>query len=120
MKTWLRLQLLGVLTIIAAAQTDLRMATVDGVVRNLKTGEPLADVRVSITPELQLPVTTPAAAAAKTATTDADGRFSITAVTPGRYAVSATRTLFFRPRRDAGPAALSLGEGQRLTGIQIL
>src|SRR5688572_9304212 len=115
-----RLLLLGVLTIIAAAQTDLRMATVDGVVRNLKTGEPLADVRVSITPELQLPVTTPAAAAAKTATTDADGKFNITAIPPGRYLVTATRTLFFRARRDSGPVALSLGEGQRLTGIPIL
>jgi hypothetical protein len=109
--------------IVAAAQTaDLRTATIEGTVKNLKTGEPLADVRVTATPEVTPGSTTPVptATATKTATTDADGKFSVTAVPPGRYLLSATRTLFFRPRRDAGLTALTLAEGQRLTGVQVL
>jgi hypothetical protein len=93
---------------------------VEGTVRNLKTGELLADVRVTLVQELTAPPPTPTAVASKTATTDADGKFTITAVPPGRYLVNATRTLFFRSRRDSGPAALTLAEGQRLTGVQIL
>src|SRR5688572_480894 len=124
MKRALKLLLLSTLSVaIAAAQTDLRTATIEGTVRNLRTGEPLADVRVTLAAEQQGIATTPLAtppAAAKTATTDADGKFSITAIAPGRYVVSATRTLYFRPPRGAGPAVLTLGEGQRLSGVQLL
>ncbi|HZI50805.1 MAG TPA: carboxypeptidase-like regulatory domain-containing protein, partial [Terriglobia bacterium] len=105
---------------VAVAQTDLRTATVDGVVRNLKTGEPLADVRVAFAPEFTPAGATPAANTAKNATTDADGKFSITGIQPGRYLVNATRTLFFRARKDAGPLALTMSEGHRLSGVQIL
>jgi hypothetical protein len=109
--------------VITAAQTaDMRTATLEGIVKNLKTGEPLADVRVTAAPEVMPGSLAPAPAptATKTATTDAEGKFSITAMPPGRYFLSATRTLFFRPRRDAGPIAVTLTEGQRLTGIQVL
>jgi protocatechuate 3,4-dioxygenase beta subunit len=97
--------------VVVAAQTQVRPATIEGTVKNLKTGEPIADVRVSLTSEL-------AAAGAKSATSDAEGKFSITGVTPGRYNVAAARTLFFRPRRNAGPSALTVAEGERLAGIQ--
>jgi hypothetical protein len=106
--------------IILVAQTDLRNATVEGTVRNLKTGEPLADVRVTLVQELPAPALVPTPVASRNATTDADGKFTITAISPGRYLVNATRTLFFRSRRDSGPAALTLAEGQRMTGVQIL
>jgi hypothetical protein len=111
--------LLTAMTIVA--QTDLRNATVDGTVRNLKTGEPLADVRISITPGLSEAGITPVSGPIyfKTATTDADGKFTITAIAPGRHSVTATRTLFFRPRRDSGPITLTLNEGQRLSGVQL-
>src|SRR5262252_365268 len=120
MKIWLKaLPLLA--AIVIAAQTDLRNATIEGTVRNLKSGELLADVRITLAPESPA-ATTPGSpvAASKTATTDADGKFTMTALPPGRYVVTATRTLFFRPRRDSGPAVLTLSEGQRLTGVQLL
>jgi len=114
MKTWLALLLTALLTSAAAvAQTDLRTATVEGTVKNLKTGEPIPDVRVTVTPD-------PAAAGTRSATTDGDGRFTITAVSPGRHTLSATRTLFFRPRRDAGPVALTVAAGERIRGLEML
>jgi protocatechuate 3,4-dioxygenase beta subunit len=99
---------------IAAAQTTPRTATVEGVVKNLATGDPITDVRVTLTSEN---TTTPGA---RSATTDAEGRFMIEGIAPGRHAIGATRTLFFRPRRNAGPAAVTVAEGERLRGIQIL
>ena len=104
---------LFVLAAISAAQSQVRPAAVEGTVKNLRTGEPVADARVTLTPE-------PPGAGTKTADTDAEGRFAITGIAPGRYAIAATRTLFFRPRRDAGAAVLALGEGQSLTGVQVL
>src|SRR5678815_3526625 len=121
MRIWFKTLPVLLTALTTVAQTDLRNATVDGTVRNLKTGEPLADVRISITlgiPEAGItPVSGPIYS--KTATTDADGRFTITAISPGRHSVTATRTLFFRPRRDSGPTTLTLNEGQRLSGVQL-
>jgi hypothetical protein len=105
--------LLGILML---GQAAVRPATIEGIAKNLKTGEPLADVRVTVTPEQ------PAAGApaAKNATTDAEGKFSITGVVPGRYTVTATRTLFFRPRRNTGAVAVTVAADQRLRDLQIL
>ena len=116
MNVWLKLPVL-LTVMILIAQTDLRTGTVEGTVRNLKTGEPLAEVRITLGPEPG-PVATPNAAA-KSVTTDADGKFTITALPPGRYLVNATRTLFYRSRRDAGPTTLTLSEGQRLANVQL-
>jgi hypothetical protein len=121
MKIWLKALPVLSTVIFLAAQTDLRNATVEGTVRNLRTGEPIADVRITLATELPtLGGAPPSGTNTKTATTDADGRFTVTAIPPGRYLVTATRTLFFRSRRDSGPAVLTLAEGQRLTGVQIL
>jgi hypothetical protein len=105
--------LLGILML---GQTAVRPATIEGIAKNLKTGEPLADVRVTVTPE---PAVT-GAPAAKSATTDAEGKFTITGVVPGRYTVNATRTLFFRPRRNTGTVAVTVAPDQRLRDVQIL
>jgi len=114
--------LLALTFVLIAAQATLRTADVEGVVRNLKTSEPLVDVRVTLTPEITpgVPLTAVAPTSSKTATTDAEGKFTIAGINAGRYTISATRTLFFRPKRDAGPVTLSISEGQRLSGVQIL
>jgi len=117
---WLKALPLFFTGIIIVAQADLRNATIEGTVRNLKTGEPLADVRITLVQELSAPPLVPTPVASKTATTDVEGKFTITAIPPGRYLVNATRTLFFRSRRASGHAVLTLAEGERMTGVQIL
>ena len=37
--------------VLIGAQANLRSATIDGTVKNVATGEPLVDVRVTVTPE---------------------------------------------------------------------
>ena len=92
------------------AQLQARPATVEGVVKNLKTDAPLADVRVTLTPE---------GGAGVSATTDANGRFVIAAANPGRYGITATRTLFFQPRRAAGATQISLASDERMRDLEI-
>ncbi len=104
---------IGALMAQTAAQSAVRPATIEGIAKNLKTGEPLADVRVTVNPE-------PAGSGAKSATTDAEGKFTITGVAPGRYAVTATRILFFRPQRNTGAVAVTVAAGQRLGDVQVL
>src|SRR5688572_12077838 len=65
------------------AQTaDPATANIEGFVKNLNTGQPIADVRVAMAPDVP-------GTATKTAVTDADGRFTIRDVAPGRYNISA-------------------------------
>ena len=52
---WLKALPLFFTGIIIVAQADLRNATIEGTVRNLKTGEPLADVRITLVQELSAP-----------------------------------------------------------------
>jgi len=106
--------LLGVFSMLA--QSTVKPATIEGIAKNLKTGEPLADVRVTVTPEPAVAGT----AGAKSAATDAEGKFTITGVAPGRYVISATRTLFFRPRRNTGTVLVTVVADQRLQNVQIL
>jgi uncharacterized protein (DUF2141 family) len=106
--------------VLVAAQGDLTSAVGEGTVKNLKTGEAIADVRVSLTPDPTAGISPNPGIVTKSGATDANGKFTITGVAPGRYAVAATRTLFFRPRRDTGPTVLTLTAGQRISGVQIL
>ncbi len=99
-------------------QNEVRPATIEGFAKNQKTAEPLADVRITIMQEFS---TTPGAApATKSATTDSDGKFVITGIVPGRYNVTGTRTLFFRPRRNTGALTITLASDQKLNGLQVL
>jgi len=99
-------------TLALSGQVGIPAASVEGIVRNQRTGDPVSDVRVTATPE-------GVATGARTVTTDATGRFVITGLNAGRYAISAARTLFFTPRSDGGAAAIVLLSGERLTGLQI-
>jgi protocatechuate 3,4-dioxygenase beta subunit len=112
----LKIALTFILGILLLGQAADRPATIEGIARNLRTGEPLADVRVTVTPE----VPAAGAAAARSATTDAEGRFTIAGVAPGRYNLAAARTLFFRPRRNAGVVAVTVAADQRLRDVQVL
>jgi hypothetical protein len=102
-----------ILGILMLPQAAVRPATIEGVAKNLKTGDPLPDVRVTVTPELP-------GNAAKSATTDSEGKFILTGVVPGRYSLTAARTLFFRPRRNTGAVAVTVAADQRLRDVQIL
>jgi hypothetical protein len=96
-------------------QAAVRPATIEGIAKNLKTGEVLPDVRVTVTPELAGP-----GALARSATTDSEGKFILTGLAPGRYSLTAARTLFFRPRRNTGVVAVTVAADQRLRDVQIL
>jgi hypothetical protein len=111
----MKILLIFILGIFVGAQTAVRPATVEGIAKNLKTGEPLADVRVTVTPE----PSGAGAPAAKSSTTDAEGKFTITGMAPGRYTVTSTRALFFQPRRNQGAVAVAVSADQRLRNVQI-
>jgi hypothetical protein len=101
------------ITLTAAQQAPPRPAIVEGAVRNLMTNAPIPDVRVTLAAE------SGGGPGGKSATTDSEGKFSIPGVVPGRYLVSATGTLLFRPRRNGGTALITVTEGQRLTDVQV-
>lgn len=79
-------------------------ARVNGTVVNTASGGPLADVLVTLTPE--------ARGSPRSAVSDESGRFSIEGLAPGRYAITATRTLYFRQRKGGGTATVSLAAGE--------
>lgn len=95
-----------------AGQNGGKPASIEGLVTNSSTGAGLADVRITA-------VSVENARESRTATTDSDGRFVIASLPPGRYSVTAARTLFFNPRKSAQALPLSLAAGQALRGVTI-
>jgi protocatechuate 3,4-dioxygenase beta subunit len=85
------MKLLCVLAVVAAcinAQQQIQPASVEGVVSNALTGEPLRYVHVSLR----------AAEAKYGAITTAEGHFSIASITPGAYALTAERNGYLPPQ----------------------
>jgi len=83
-------------------------AVVEGVVLKLGTTNPIQSVVVSFTP---------ISGSAKTGTTSADGRFTVSGLQPGYYSVSVTRTGFVRPPHASGPKNLTLTAGEHLKDV---
>ncbi len=97
-----------------AAQT----ASVEGVVVNHLTGQPLSDVHVRV---LTGDIATVSVERVYGATSDRTGHFSVSAVTPGLYLVVPERTGFVF-MRSAGPipaTVLALRAGQKMTGLKV-
>jgi len=88
-----------------------KLATIEGLVTRIGTNEPMPDVRIAATPE--------SGGAPRNATTNAQGKFTIADLPPGRYGLSASRTLFVRPRRDTGALNVTLTPGQHLRDVVI-
>lgn len=119
-KTGLFLVLFSVL---ASAQeapptTDTsKVASIEGVVVNELTKEPIRKVNVSLFKQVK---TGSGGGAAYSAITDAAGKFRIENVEPGDYAVVQHKTGFIASRSNYGPSArlLKLGASQSLTGLR--
>lgn len=86
-------------------------SSIEGVVTRIGTGEPLSGVRVTVTPE--------PGGLSSTATTNAQGRFTILNLQPGRYTVDVARTLFVRPPRSADSLIVTLGADQHVRDLNI-
>jgi hypothetical protein len=95
------------------------LCTVEGVVRNLVTGEPLNKARItlmSISPrEQNLPLTS---------STNTEGKFAMKAIEPGQYRLSVDRAGFVRTEYGARPGimtggtTLTLDKGQSVSNIE--
>jgi hypothetical protein len=92
--------------------TKPKAASVAGIVTRDGTGEPIPDVQVTATassPE----------GAPKSATSDAEGRFVISDLAPGRYTINAVRTLFVRARRNSASLSVNLTADEHLRALNI-
>jgi protocatechuate 3,4-dioxygenase beta subunit len=98
--------LLAYATALCAQQSaKLKPATIDGMVTRLGTGEPLRDVRVTVT----------GASETRNVTTDAKGRFLIAELAPGTYSLDASATLFVRARKSK----LTLSPDEHLRDVNL-
>jgi hypothetical protein len=97
------------------SQTPSKPATFSGVVKDLRSGAPVADARVRIAPISQTPTTQKGV----TAITGEDGQFTITGLAPGRYSVEVNAVLYFRPRRNAGATNVTLGSEEVMRGVEL-
>jgi len=101
----------GPLTITAPPRPPALPSSVEGVVRNSAGNQPLAGTTVYLDAYQQH--------IAYTATTDAGGHFRIDDVRPGDYGVIAERAGFTMDRQRANLAAVHIGDGQPVTGIDV-
>jgi len=103
----------GMLLVYAAALfgwqdsgTKVKPATIEGIVTKSGTGEPLRDVRVTVT-----------GAGVDSVTTNAEGRFRIADLAPGAYNLDASATLFVPTRKNN--LYLNLSPDQHLRDVNI-
>lgn len=103
--------LLASLSPIAARQNSPKPGSIEGVVLNSNSGARLADVRVTASSTTET--------FSRSVTTDAEGRFVVQSLPAGRYLLTANRTLFSSPRKNAPALPLALAPGEVLRDIQI-
>jgi hypothetical protein len=94
----------------SAQQQTPAPALIEGVVLKSGSTDPLQGVTITATSD---------SGAAKKATSDADGNFSIRDLAAGRYVLSISRTGFAKPKRGAGPVNITLIAGQSVTGVKL-
>jgi hypothetical protein len=99
------------------------LSSIEGIVVDAETTLPMEHVKVSLLPEAAMDVPRPTAS--KVVETDAQGRFSIEYLTPGRYRVVPNRDGFvaLRPSRLEAPSVpgvwVEVGEKESVRGIQL-
>jgi protocatechuate 3,4-dioxygenase beta subunit len=98
------------------------LSSIEGIVVDAETTLPMEHVKVSLLPEAAMDVPRPTAS--KVVETDAQGRFSIEYLTPGRYRVVPSRDGFvaLRPSRVKVPSVpgvwVEVAENESVRGIQ--
>lgn len=95
------------------------LCTVEGVVRNAVTGEPLKKANIAL---LKVDPRNPSFPA--TTSTNPEGKFALKAIEPGQYRLSVERAGFVRTEYGARPggswgggATLTLAKGQKMSSI---
>ena len=94
------------------------LCTLEGVVRNAATGEPLKKTTVMV-----MPMDNRGGQQMTTTSTEADGKFSVKGLEPGQYRLSANRSGFVRMDYGARPGAvtgspLTLEKGQAMKSLE--
>ena len=125
MNTLIGLAFCGALLAQAPAVKPEDLCTVEGIVRNRATGEPLADAKLRLRPASSEQPTALARAQQTSfvTMTDEAGRFAFAGIEPGSYEFRAERMGFVTAAYGAkGPRAAAppflLKAGQKATGIE--
>jgi hypothetical protein len=95
-------------------QNSLGQGSIEGVVRNAETREPIADVEVSIAGNDAILLGLP------TVRTDNNGRFVFSDVPPNKYTLIRQRFGYFTPKKDEWweeHPKVEVGRFQRVTGV---
>lgn len=105
----------------AAQSKPEDLATLNGIVKHSVTSEPVPKASISLFPVDPRPGTQMAPA---TTTTNAEGRFAMKNLEPGRYRLSASKPGFVNTELGARTAnqqgaTVTLEKGQSLTGLEI-
>lgn len=104
------------LVLLLAASLAAQQGSIDGVVLNQASGQPLSGVHVRLFAALSIEIATQAYGA----TTAADGRFSVAAMPPGTYTVELERTGFLQVPGNGfmRHTEIELRPGEHLAGRQ--
>ncbi len=90
------------------------LCTVEGVVRHAQTGEALRKVSVTLFPQGGGPGQSPSVTS-----TDAEGKFAMKGIEPGRYQLIADKPGFVRAGMQAGGSTVTLARAQKLSSLDM-
>jgi hypothetical protein len=115
MKTSMLVAILMLALLPRGTQNPSPSGSVEGIVRNAETGEPIADVEVSLAENFEATVF-----GMRTVRTDLNGRFVLSNVAPNKYTVIRRRFGYFTPKEDEWwqeQPRVEVGPAQRVTGV---
>jgi Carboxypeptidase regulatory-like domain len=115
MKTSILIGILILALLPQGPQNPSAPGSVEGIVRNAETREPIADVEVSFAENFEATVL-----GMRTVRTDASGRFVLNNVEPNKYTLIRKRFGYFTPKEDEWweeHPRVEVGPSQRVTGV---
>lgn len=110
------MHLLQLVLWLALGVTQAASGSIDGTVARTGTGEPIAGAQVSLFQSQSAGAAT--TATPKSALTDKDGHFSFAGVTSGSYSIRIQRDGYLPSRGSNLSETVSVGAGQRVTGLR--